>query len=166
VAELTIGLMIALAHRIPQADQYVRLGKWPPATCRSVPNSPARPRAFSASAASARNRHPADNFTIVVTLTASNMKGKRQHALTLPTQTVTVRVADLVDTIMRNYLAAFPLQERFGKAMGERDEDWLQYLEAEALNRAAIVSSLTKKSPPCQLERASEVSRIGGTGRV
>jgi lactate dehydrogenase-like 2-hydroxyacid dehydrogenase len=29
VAELTIGLMIALARRIPQADQYVRQGKWP-----------------------------------------------------------------------------------------------------------------------------------------
>lgn len=29
VAELTIGLMIALARRIPQADHYVRQGKWP-----------------------------------------------------------------------------------------------------------------------------------------
>jgi lactate dehydrogenase-like 2-hydroxyacid dehydrogenase len=29
VAELTIGLMIALARRIPQADQFVRQGKWP-----------------------------------------------------------------------------------------------------------------------------------------
>ncbi|KKC35324.1 hypothetical protein WH87_17255 [Devosia epidermidihirudinis] len=29
VAELTIGLMIGLARRIPQADQYVRQGKWP-----------------------------------------------------------------------------------------------------------------------------------------
>ncbi len=29
VAEITIGLMIALARRIPQADQYVRQGKWP-----------------------------------------------------------------------------------------------------------------------------------------
>ena len=29
VAEITIGLMIALARRIPQADQYVRSGKWP-----------------------------------------------------------------------------------------------------------------------------------------
>lgn len=29
VAELTIGLMISLARRIPQSDQYVRLGKWP-----------------------------------------------------------------------------------------------------------------------------------------
>ena len=29
VAELTIGLMIALARRIPQADRYVRDGKWP-----------------------------------------------------------------------------------------------------------------------------------------
>ena len=29
VAELTIGLMIALARRIPQADQYVRQGLWP-----------------------------------------------------------------------------------------------------------------------------------------
>ena len=29
VAELTIGLMIALARRIPQGDQYVRQGKWP-----------------------------------------------------------------------------------------------------------------------------------------
>ncbi|HWU17875.1 MAG TPA: 2-hydroxyacid dehydrogenase [Devosia sp.] len=28
VAELTIGLMIALARRIPQADQHVRQGKW------------------------------------------------------------------------------------------------------------------------------------------
>jgi len=28
VAELTIGLMIALARRIPQGDQYVRQGKW------------------------------------------------------------------------------------------------------------------------------------------
>jgi lactate dehydrogenase-like 2-hydroxyacid dehydrogenase len=28
VAELTIGLMIALARRIPQADRYVREGKW------------------------------------------------------------------------------------------------------------------------------------------
>ncbi|WP_240232320.1 2-hydroxyacid dehydrogenase [Devosia lacusdianchii] len=31
VAELTIGLMIALARRIPQGDQYVRQGKWPSA---------------------------------------------------------------------------------------------------------------------------------------
>ncbi|KKB75941.1 2-hydroxyacid dehydrogenase [Devosia soli] len=29
VAELTIGLMIALARRIPQGDQFVRTGKWP-----------------------------------------------------------------------------------------------------------------------------------------
>jgi lactate dehydrogenase-like 2-hydroxyacid dehydrogenase len=29
VAELTIGLMIALARRIPQGDQYVRQGRWP-----------------------------------------------------------------------------------------------------------------------------------------
>ncbi|MEQ1769006.1 MAG: 2-hydroxyacid dehydrogenase [Devosia sp.] len=29
VAEITIGLMIALARRIPQTDQYVRQGKWP-----------------------------------------------------------------------------------------------------------------------------------------
>lgn len=29
VAELTIGLMIALARRIPQADTYVRAGRWP-----------------------------------------------------------------------------------------------------------------------------------------
>ena len=29
VAELTIGLMVALARRIPQADQYVRQGRWP-----------------------------------------------------------------------------------------------------------------------------------------
>lgn len=29
VAELTIGLMISLARRIPQSDQFVRLGKWP-----------------------------------------------------------------------------------------------------------------------------------------
>ncbi|HVY50810.1 MAG TPA: 2-hydroxyacid dehydrogenase [Devosia sp.] len=28
VAEITIGLMIALARRIPQADQYVRQGRW------------------------------------------------------------------------------------------------------------------------------------------
>ncbi|MDB5614770.1 MAG: 2-hydroxyacid dehydrogenase [Devosia sp.] len=29
VAELTIGMMIALARRIPQSDQFVRQGKWP-----------------------------------------------------------------------------------------------------------------------------------------
>ncbi len=29
VAEITIGLMIALARRIPQADSFVRAGKWP-----------------------------------------------------------------------------------------------------------------------------------------
>jgi lactate dehydrogenase-like 2-hydroxyacid dehydrogenase len=29
VAELTIGLMVSLARRIPQADQFVRQGKWP-----------------------------------------------------------------------------------------------------------------------------------------
>ena len=29
VAELTLGLMIALSRRIPQADQFVRQGKWP-----------------------------------------------------------------------------------------------------------------------------------------
>lgn len=29
VAELTIGLMIALARRIPHGDQFVRQGKWP-----------------------------------------------------------------------------------------------------------------------------------------
>src|SRR5690606_2212794 len=28
VAELTIGLMISLARRIPQSDQFVRQGKW------------------------------------------------------------------------------------------------------------------------------------------
>ena len=28
MAEITIGLMIALARRIPQADQFVRQGKW------------------------------------------------------------------------------------------------------------------------------------------
>lgn len=32
VAELTIGLMISLARRIPQGDQYVRQGKWPAAS--------------------------------------------------------------------------------------------------------------------------------------
>lgn len=31
VAELTIGLMISLARRIPQGDQFVRQGKWPKA---------------------------------------------------------------------------------------------------------------------------------------
>lgn len=31
VAELTIGLMIGLSRRIPQADQFVRAGKWPSA---------------------------------------------------------------------------------------------------------------------------------------
>jgi lactate dehydrogenase-like 2-hydroxyacid dehydrogenase len=29
MAELTLGLMIALARRIPQTDQFVRQGKWP-----------------------------------------------------------------------------------------------------------------------------------------
>lgn len=29
VAEITIGLMISLARRIPQGDQFVRQGKWP-----------------------------------------------------------------------------------------------------------------------------------------
>jgi lactate dehydrogenase-like 2-hydroxyacid dehydrogenase len=29
VAEITIGLMIALARRIPQADRFVREGRWP-----------------------------------------------------------------------------------------------------------------------------------------
>ena len=29
VAELTIGLMVSLARRIPQSDQFVRQGKWP-----------------------------------------------------------------------------------------------------------------------------------------
>jgi lactate dehydrogenase-like 2-hydroxyacid dehydrogenase len=29
MAEITIGLMIALARRLPQADRYVRDGKWP-----------------------------------------------------------------------------------------------------------------------------------------
>ena len=29
VAELTIGLMISLARRIPQSDQFVRQGRWP-----------------------------------------------------------------------------------------------------------------------------------------
>ena len=32
MAEITIGLMIALARRLPQADQYVRAGKWPGGT--------------------------------------------------------------------------------------------------------------------------------------
>jgi lactate dehydrogenase-like 2-hydroxyacid dehydrogenase len=32
MAEITIGLMVALARRIPQADQYVRQGKWPGGT--------------------------------------------------------------------------------------------------------------------------------------
>lgn len=31
VAEITIGLMIALARKIPQADRYVRDGRWPAA---------------------------------------------------------------------------------------------------------------------------------------
>ncbi len=29
VAELTVGLMVSLARRIPQSDQFVRQGKWP-----------------------------------------------------------------------------------------------------------------------------------------
>ena len=29
MAEITIGLMVALARRLPQADRYVREGKWP-----------------------------------------------------------------------------------------------------------------------------------------
>lgn len=29
MAEITIGLMVALARRIPQADRYIRDGKWP-----------------------------------------------------------------------------------------------------------------------------------------
>ncbi|WP_128291309.1 2-hydroxyacid dehydrogenase [Afifella aestuarii] len=29
VAEMTVGLMIALAHRLPQTDRYVREGRWP-----------------------------------------------------------------------------------------------------------------------------------------
>ncbi|MEO8756147.1 MAG: 2-hydroxyacid dehydrogenase [Devosia sp.] len=32
MAEITIGMMIALARRLPQADQYVRQGKWPAGT--------------------------------------------------------------------------------------------------------------------------------------
>ncbi|KKB06711.1 2-hydroxyacid dehydrogenase [Devosia geojensis] len=32
VAEMTVGLMIALARRIPQGDRYVREGKWPSGT--------------------------------------------------------------------------------------------------------------------------------------
>jgi lactate dehydrogenase-like 2-hydroxyacid dehydrogenase len=32
VAELTLGMMIALARRIPQADQFVRAGKWTPSS--------------------------------------------------------------------------------------------------------------------------------------
>ncbi|SMQ58961.1 Lactate dehydrogenase [Devosia lucknowensis] len=32
VAELTVGLMISLARRIPQSDQFVRQGKWPNAS--------------------------------------------------------------------------------------------------------------------------------------
>jgi phosphoglycerate dehydrogenase-like enzyme len=32
MAEITIGLMISLARKLPQADQYVRQGKWPAAT--------------------------------------------------------------------------------------------------------------------------------------
>jgi len=31
MAEITIGLMVSLARRLPQADQYVRAGKWPEA---------------------------------------------------------------------------------------------------------------------------------------
>ena len=29
VAELALGLMLALCRRIPQADAYVRAGRWP-----------------------------------------------------------------------------------------------------------------------------------------
>jgi lactate dehydrogenase-like 2-hydroxyacid dehydrogenase len=29
MAEITIGLMVGLARRLPQADRYVRAGKWP-----------------------------------------------------------------------------------------------------------------------------------------
>ena len=55
VAEITIGLMIALARRIPQADQFVRAGQVAAAaTFRCRPSSTARPSASSASAASAR----------------------------------------------------------------------------------------------------------------
>jgi lactate dehydrogenase-like 2-hydroxyacid dehydrogenase len=32
VAEITVGLMIALARRLPQADAYVRAGRWPAGT--------------------------------------------------------------------------------------------------------------------------------------
>jgi lactate dehydrogenase-like 2-hydroxyacid dehydrogenase len=34
MGELTIGLMVALARAIPEADQYVRAGKWPAANFR------------------------------------------------------------------------------------------------------------------------------------
>ena len=48
VAEITIGLMIALARRIPQADQFVRQGKWPqghlPASSRAQRQDAGHPR--------------------------------------------------------------------------------------------------------------------------
>ncbi len=55
MAEMTIGLMIALARRIPQADRlYPRRASGRAAHSRCSPNSTARPSAFSGSAASAR----------------------------------------------------------------------------------------------------------------
>ena len=59
VAELTIGLMIALARRIPQGDQFVRQGKWPQGSFAAVHRTQRQDRRHSRPRPHRQgNRHP------------------------------------------------------------------------------------------------------------
>lgn len=71
----------------------------------------------------------AEQFSVEVTLTASNMKGKRTKTFALPTTSRSVRVADLVDPVARSYLISFPLLSRYEKALDNEDMDWLDFEE-------------------------------------
>ena len=70
-------------------------------------------------------------FAVEATLTASNMKGKRVETFVLPIRPRSVRVAQLVDPIKREYVASFPLQQRFEEALTSSDMDWLEFPDRE-----------------------------------
>lgn len=72
-----------------------------------------------------------DAFTVTVTLTASNMRGKRIQTFTLPTISTTARAMTLIDPVERSYKASFPLQEPFERAVREHDKDWLKFPERD-----------------------------------
>lgn len=72
-----------------------------------------------------------DEFTVELTVTASNMKGTRVETFALPVKSKSVRVADLVNPVERDYVVSFPLQERFDEALEGGEMDWLEFPERE-----------------------------------